>query len=322
MRKILMVALCSLALLVLGAGPAAAADYPSRPIKVYIPLPAGGTTDVFVRTIAPLMEKYLGTKLILINKPGSGGAVAITALSKAKPDGYTFSWANLPTLVTIPQMRKLTYNPKELVYIASPMHYDYILYVRKDSPFNTLADLIAYARKNPGKVTYGTPGMGTTNHLGVAWLANYEKVQMRPIPFKGNPKSVAAVLGGHVTACNTSTTASVSAFKAGRLKPLVIMSANRIPLTPDTPTLRELGYPFAQFSCLGAVFPKGTPEAMRKKIEQAIKYAISDPGVKKKAKEELYVSIDFLDGKQYRTLCDKYWDIWGAVLKKVGLKKY
>ena len=149
----------SLIAVVLIALPATAADYPEKPITAYIPLAAGGTTDVFVRTIAPYMEKHLGQSLVLVNKPGSGGAVSISTLAKAKPDGYTFSWANLPTLVTIPQMRKLTYNPEELVYIASPMHYDYILYVKKDSPHNTLEDLIAYAKQNPG-VTYGTPGLG------------------------------------------------------------------------------------------------------------------------------------------------------------------
>ena len=124
--------LCALMLSVL---PAAAADYPNKPITAYIPLSAGGTSDVFVRTIAPYMEKYLGKSLVLVNKPGSGGAVAISTLAKAKPDGYTFSWANLPTLATIPQMRKLTYNPKELVYIGSPMHYDYLLYVKRQPNF-------------------------------------------------------------------------------------------------------------------------------------------------------------------------------------------
>ncbi|BEQ15921.1 Bug family tripartite tricarboxylate transporter substrate binding protein [Desulfoferula mesophila] len=321
MKKLMAAVTCCLALALM-AVPALAKDYPTKPITAYIPLSAGGTSDVFVRTIAPHMEKFLGKPLVLVNKPGSGGAVAIATLAKAKPDGYTFSWANLPTLVTIPQMRKLTYDPKELVYIASPMHYDYILYVAKDSPYNSLKELIDFARKNPGAVTYGTPGLGTTNHLGVAWLANHEKVKMTPIPFKGNPKSVAAVLGGHVVACNTSTTASVSAYKGGKLKPLVVMSANRIPLTPDTKTLKELGYDFAQFSCMGAVFPKGTPEAIRAKIEAAIKYAVSQPDVQKKAKDELYVSIDYLDGKKYRELCNQYWGIWGGILKEVGLKKY
>ncbi len=321
MRKTI-VALTLCLALGLAALPAMAADYPTKPVTAFVPLAAGGTTDVFVRTIAPYMEQYLGKPVTLINKAGSGGAVALSALNKADPDGYTFSWANLPTVTTIPQMRKLTYNPDDFVYIASPMHYDYIFYVRNDAPWDSLDAFIAYARENPGRVSYGTPGLGTTNHLAVAWLANKEGLKMVPVPFKGNPKSVAAVLGGHVQACNTSTTASVSSYKSGKLKPLAIFSAKRIPLTPDTPTLQEMGYDFFQYSCLGAVFPPGTPEAARKKIEEAIRFAVSQPDVIKKAEEELYVSIDFLDGKAYRERRDQYYKIWGGILEEVGLKKF
>ena len=320
MKKFLAIVACLSVLI--AALPAEAADYPIKPITAFIPLGTGGTSDVFIRTIAPYMEKYLGKPLILVNKPGSGGAVAVSALNKAMPDGYTFSWSNLPTLTTIPQMRKLTYDPKRFVYIASPMHYDHILYVRNDSPFNSLKDLIEFARKNPDKVTNGTPGLGTVNHLTVAWLASYEKVKIKSIPFKGNPESVAALLGGHVTACVTSTTASVAAYKSGKLKPLAIMSGKKVHLTPDTMTLKELGYPLEQVSCLGAVFPEGTPEAIRKKVEDAIKYAVSQPDVEKKARDELYVSVSFLDGEKFRAWCDKYWLIWGEVLKEVGLKKF
>jgi tripartite-type tricarboxylate transporter receptor subunit TctC len=315
---ILAAALMVLPMLVSGAG---AADYPKKPITAYIPLSAGGTTDVFVRTLQPHMEEYLGQKLILINKPGSNGALAVTAMSKAKPDGYIFSWANLPTVVTHPQMRELQYDAKELVYVASPMHYDYIFYVKSGAPWDKLDEFLAYVKENPGLVTYGTPGIGSTNHLGVAWLADEEGLDMQPVPFKGNPKSIAAVLGGHVTACNTSTTASVSAYKAGKLKPLVVMSEKRIHLIPETPTLQELGYDFYQFSCLGALFPPGTPEDIRMKLEEAIKYAIDQPDVQKKAKEDLYVSIDFKNGKEYRQLCDDYWDIWGGIMEQLGLKK-
>lgn len=321
MRKAL-VALTMCLALGLAALPALAADYPTKPVTAFVPLAAGGTTDVFVRTIAPYMEQHLGQPVTLINKAGSGGAVALSALNKAEPDGYTFSWANLPTVTTIPQMRKLTYNPDDFVYIASPMHYDYLFFVRNDAPWDSLDAFIAYARENPGRVSYGTPGLGTTNHLAVAWLANKEGLKMVPVPFKGNPKSVAAVLGGHVQACNTSTTAAVSSYKSGKLKPLAIFSAKRIPLAPDTKTLQEMGYDFFQYSCLGAVFPPGTPEAARKKIEEAIRFAVSQPDVIKKAEEELYVSIDFLDGKAYRERRDQYYGIWGDILKEVGLKKF
>ena len=315
--------LCLLAcLFCLGSGVAQAGQpYPTKPITVYIPLGAGDTSDIFIRTIAPYMEKYLGQPLVLVNKPGSGGATAISALQTAKPDGYTMSWANLPTLVILPQMRKLVYDPKAFSYIATPMEFEYILFVKKDSPYNSLKDMVEAARKKPDSLLYSTPGLGSTNHLGLAWLANKEQVQMRAVPFDGNPKALAAVIGDSVSVANTSTTAAVSAYQAGQLKPLAVMSGDRIPLVPDTPTLRELGYDFAQYSCLGAVFPPGTPEAIRQKMEDAIRYAVEQPEVKKKITETLFARIVFRGGKEYRALCDKYWTVWGDVLSLVGLKE-
>lgn len=302
--------------------PARAAEaYPQKPVTAYIPLGAGDSSDVFVRVITPHMEKFLGQPIILVNKPGSGGAVALAALANAKPDGYTLSWANLPTLSIQPQMRKLTYDPDSLVYIATPMQYEYILYVNAASPYKTLADLIEGARKAPGSIRYGTPGLGTTNHLGVAWLAAKEGVSMTAVPFDGNPKAISAVVGGHCEAVNTSVTASVSPWQAGLIRPLAVFSDFRIPMLPDTPTLKELGYDFSQYSCLGAVFPPKTPEAMRQRIEDAIKYAIDQPDVRERCAGTLQAKIVFRNGADYRSLCETYRDVWGGVLDQVGLKK-
>lgn len=299
----------------------AASDYPKKPITAYIPLGAGDSSDVFVRLITPHMEKFLGQPIILVNKPGSGGAVALATLAHSRPDGYTMSWANLPTLSIQPQIRKLTYDPKSFVYIATPMQYEYILYVSAKSPYRTLADLIEAARKNPGSIRYGTPGLGTTNHLGVAWLANREKVTMTAVPFDGNPKAISAVAGSHCEAVNTSVTASVSPYQAGLIRPLAVFSDFRIPMLPDTPTLKELGYDFSQYSCLGAVFPPNTPEHIRKRMEDAIRYAIEQPDVQKRCAETLYAKIVFRNGADYRKVCETYWNIWGEVLSLVGLKK-
>ena len=297
-----------------------AEKYPQRPITVFIPLGAGDTSDVFVRTITPHMEKFLGQSLVLVNKPGAGGATAVTELAAAKPDGYTMSWANLPTLSILPQMRKLVYDSNKLTYIATPMEYEYIVYADKGAPFNSLKELIEHARKNPDQVTYATPGLGTTNHMGVAWLAAKENVKMRAVPFEGNPKAIAAVMGGHATIVNTSTTGSISPFQAGLIKPLVVMSGARIPFVANTPTLKELGYDFSQYSCMGAVFPENTPEPIRKRMEDAIRYAVEQADVKKQAAEKLYVRVIFRDGAEYKKLCQDYWNIWGEVLDMVGLK--
>ncbi|WP_300718713.1 tripartite tricarboxylate transporter substrate binding protein [uncultured Desulfovibrio sp.] len=320
-HAILRVVLMVLACCCLCSPAAAGADYPRKPVTVYIPLGVGDTADVFVRVITPYMEKFLGQPMILVNKPGSGGAVALAALANAPADGYTMSWANLPTLSIQPQMRKLTYDPRKLVYIATPMQYEYILYVSAKSPYKTLKDLVEAARKAPGKVRYGTPGLGTTNHLGVAWLANKENVRMTAVPFDGNPKAISAVVGGHCEAVNTSVTASISPYQAGLVRPLAVFSDFRIALLPDVPTLKELGYDFSQYSCLGAVFPPGTPDAVRQRMEDAIKYAIEQPDVQQRCAETLFAKIVFRNGAEYRALCEDYWTIWGDVLSLVGLKK-
>lgn len=309
-------------LLGLTGGAAQAADnWPQRPITVYIPLSAGDSSDLFVRLITPHMEKFLGQPIVLVNKPGSGGAVAIAALSRAEPDGYTMSWANLPTLSILPQMRKLTYDENDLVYVATPMQYEYILYVSSESPYKTLGDLVEAARKNPQAIRYGTPGQGTTNHLAMAWLASHEKVQMTNVPFEGNPKAISAMVGGHCEAVNTSVTASVSPYQAGLVRPLAVFSDFRISMLPDTPTLKELGYDFSQYSCMGAVYPAGTPEDIRQRMEDAIRFAVEQPDVRQRADETLHAKIVFHNGEEYRRLCEDYRQIWGQVLEEVGLKR-
>ena len=307
--------------LALGGMAQAAANWPQRPITVYIPLGAGDSSDLFVRLITPHMEKFLGQPLVLVNKPGSGGAVAIAALSRAEPDGYTMSWANLPTLSILPQMRKLTYDETRLVYVATPLQYEYILYVSSKSPYTTLRELLDAARKDPQAIRYGTPGQGITNHLGMAWLAAHEKAHMTNVPFEGNPKAISAVAGGHCEAVNTSVTASVSPYQAGLVRPLAVFSDFRVSMLPDTPTLKELGYNFSQYSCMGAVFPSGTPEDIRKRMEDAIRFAVEQPDVRQRAADTLHAKIVFRNGADYKRLCEDYRLIWGKVLKEVGLKR-
>jgi tripartite-type tricarboxylate transporter receptor subunit TctC len=176
------------------------------------------------------------------------------------------------------------------------------------------------ARNAPDTLTYSTPGNGTTNHLAMEWLSKREGIKMRAVPFQGNPQSISAVLGGHISAVNASTAAAVSSHKAGLLKPLVVLSEKRIDLVPDTMTLREKGYDFYQYSNLGAVFPPKTPEEYRKKMEDAIRYAVEKKNVQEKVANELFISIDFKSGTEYKAKISEYREIWGRVLDDVGLK--
>jgi len=298
-----------------------AQEYPTKPIKSLIPLSAGGTSDIVARALAPYMEEYLGQPLVLINKPGANGTLAVAEVAQSEPDGYTFGWANLPTLVIHSQLTELPYDPEELVFIATAMPFEYLVLVRKDAPWNTWEEFIQYAKNNPGKITYGVPGLGSTNHLALEFVAMKENIQWEPVPFPGNPEAIAAVLGGHVNACNTSTTAAVSTVQSGEMKPLIVLSDKRINLIPEIPTILEKGYDFYQYSCLGAVLPPNTSEAIRLKLEKAIEYACNQDDIQEKAENNFFVTIDFKNGTEYRELATKYYTIWGDVLRQVGLLK-
>jgi len=319
MKKFIVVLMIISLMLLIGSLVIEAQDYPTKPIKGLIPLSAGGTSDIVARTLAPYMEEYLGQPLVLINKPGANGTIAVAEVAQAKPDGYTFGWANLPTLIIHSQLRKLPYDPNEFEYVASPMPFEYMVLVRKDAPWKTWEDFIQYAKDNPGMLTYGVPGLGSTNHLFPEFVAIKEGIEWTPVPFPGNPEAIAAVLGGHVDFCDTSTTAAVSTVQSGEVRPLIVASNKRINLIPDMPTILEKGYDFYQYSCLGAILPPGTPEAIRAKLEKAIEYACSKTEVKEKAEKNLFVTIDFKNGDEYRKLADQYYEIWGDILKQVGL---
>lgn len=319
MRKIVVISLVGILLLFVGSLTVLAQEYPTKPIKGLIPLSAGGTSDIVARTLAPYMEEYLGQPLVLTNKPGANGTLAVAEVAQAKPDGYTFGWANLPTLVIHSQLRELPYDPNALEYIASPMPYEYFVLVQKDSQWKTWEDFIQYAKEHPRMITYGVPGLGSTNHLALEYVAMKEELEWHPVPFAGNPEAIAAVLGGHVDACNTSTTAAVSAIQSGDLRPLIVLSSKRISLVPDTPTILEKGYDFYQFSCMGAILPPGTPENIRVKLEGAIEFACSQEEVQEKAENSLFVTIDYKNGEEYRELANQYYTIWGDILKQVGL---
>ena len=322
MRKLIVLLLVIFLILTVSSFSLAASnDYPTKPIKGIISLSAGGTTDIVARTLAPYMEEYLGQPLVLINTPGANGTIAVADVAKRKPDGYTFGWCNLPTLVIHSQLRDLPYDAKELEYVASPMPYEYMVLVRSDAPWKTWEDFIKYAKEHPRMIVYGTPGLGSTNHLALEYVAMQEDIEWNPIPFKGNPESIAALLGGHVDACNTSTTAAVSALQSGEVRPLIVLSNKRLNLCPDVPTIMEKGYDFYQYSCMGAIFPPGTPEHIRTKLEEAIKYACSKQEVKEKAEKSLFVTIDFKPGSEYRELAERYYKVWGDVLRQVGILK-
>lgn len=258
-----------------------AADYPTKPINLYIGYSGGGSTDVSSRMLANLAQKDFSQPIVCINKPGAVSSVMHGLVAKSEPDGYTLGVLMTAAITRIPHLRTVPYDPlNDFIPIMQYAMYQYGICVREDSPFETLSDLIEYAKDNPGKVTYSTAGSGSGQHLAMEYLALKEGIKWTHIPYKGGVPAVTACLGGHVTA--TSQTIEWKPYvEAGQLRLLAVLGEERIESFPDVPTLLELGYDFATRAGLGIVGPKGLPDDIVKMIADAFIKASKEEGFQK-----------------------------------------
>jgi tripartite-type tricarboxylate transporter receptor subunit TctC len=302
------------------ASPTAAQDYPTKPITLIVPWPAGGSTDISMRAIAESASKVLGQPIAIDNKAGGGGTVGpATMAAAAKPDGYTIS--QLPiTVFRLPLMQEVSWDPaKDFSYIVHLTGYTFGVTTSAEGPFKTWKDVIDFAKANPGKVTYATPGTGTSLHIGMEQIAALAGIKLTQVPFKGGAETNAAVLGGHTT-LQADSTGWRPLVDAGQLRLLAIWTAERSKNWPDAPTLKELGYPFVFDSPFGVAGPKGMDPAVVQKLHDAFKKAIED-----KAVIEAMARYDmvprYLDTAGYRKLVGEIIESEKAALEKIGLAR-
>ncbi|HYN60799.1 MAG TPA: tripartite tricarboxylate transporter substrate binding protein [Rubrivivax sp.] len=264
------------ALLSAAAGSFAQA-YPSRPVTLIVPWPAGGSTDRHLRGLAEIASKYLGQNIVVENKPGGGGTIGPSQMAlSAKPDGYTISQFPLGML-RIPHMQKSPWNPlTDFTYIIGVTGYTFGLTVRADSPYKSFNDYIEAARKEPGKIDYASTGIGTTPHLNIEEVAINAKVTLNHVPFKGNADSTQALLGGHVMA-QSDATGWDKYVDGGQMRLLVTFGDTRTKRWPTVPTAKELGYGVVSTSPYGIAGPKGMDPTVVKTLHDAFKQAIDDP---------------------------------------------
>ena len=272
----LLLASCGAAALLAPLG-ASAQAFPNRPITLVVPWPAGGSTDRHMRALAELASKHLGQNVIVENKPGGGGTIGPgTMAMNAKPDGYTIAQFPLGML-RIPHMQKMPWDPmKDFTYIVGISGYTFGFTVRADSPYKTFKDYIEAARKEPGKIDYGSTGVGSSPHLLMEELAINAKVQLNHVPFKGNADLQQALLGGHVMA-QSDATGWDKFVDGGQMRLLVTFGEKRTKRWPNVPTAKELGYGVVSQSPYGLVGPKGMDPAVVKVLHDAFKKAMDDP---------------------------------------------
>jgi tripartite-type tricarboxylate transporter receptor subunit TctC len=297
-----------------------AAEFPTKPITLIMSWPAGTGIDLWHRAMAEAAAKILGQPVVVENRTGGSGTVGPAGMAAiAKPDGYTISHIPI-TIFRLPFMQKTPWDPlKDFTYIIHQSGFMFGTVVRADSPFKTFKDMVAYARANPGKVTYGTPGAGTSLHIGMEQIALREGIQWTMVPFKGGPKTHAAVLGGHVMAAAEGQ-GWWPHVDAGQERVLAIWTEARHPRLPDTPTLKELGYPFVFDSPFGLAGPKGMDPAIVKKLHDAFKAAMDDPRAREIQQRYDYATR-YMDSASYTRFAAEQVAEQKGVIEKLGLAK-
>jgi tripartite-type tricarboxylate transporter receptor subunit TctC len=251
--------------------------FPAKPITLIVPWPAGGSTDRHLRALAEIASKNLGQIITVDNRPGGGGTTGPGTMAlTAKPDGYTI--AQYPMgMLRVPHMQKVQWDPlKDFTFIIGVSGYTFGFTVRSDSPYKTFNDYVEAARKEPGKIDYGSTGIGTSPHLLMEELAGNAKVSLNHVPFKGNADLTQALLGGHVMAMSDATGWD-KFVDGGQMRLLVTFGDQRTRRWPNVPTAKDLGYNVVSTSPYGFVGPKGMDPAVVKTLHDAFKKAMDDP---------------------------------------------
>lgn len=265
----------------LAAGAALAADYPDKPIRLVVPFPAGGATDLMARALGQKLAERLGQSVVIDNRAGAGGGVGAEAVAAAAPDGYTLLFATMGSLTINPNLYKnLRYDPiKSFVPISLTHSTSNLLVVHPDIPARSVAELIELARSRPGQLTYASAGNGTTSHLSGELFKSLAKVELTHVPYKGSAPAMTDFLGGRISMMFDTTSNFVDYVKTGRLRPLGLTGSKRSPAMPGVPTISEApgmaGYEMSLW--LGVLAPVGTPQDIIARLNSAIGAAMSGP---------------------------------------------
>ena len=251
--------------------------WPGKPVNMIVPFPAGGPTDRHMRILADIASKHLGQPIIVDNRPGAGGTLGPATVARtAKPDGYTVVQFPM-SMLRMAHMQKTAWNPlTDFTYIIGVSGYTFGVAVRTDSPYRNFNDYIAAARKRPGKIDYGSTGIGSSPHLLMEELAEKAKVSLNHVPFKGNADLQQALLGGHVSA-QSDATGWDKYVDGGQMRLLLTFGEKRTQRWPEVPTAKELGYGVVSTSPYGLAGPKGMDPAVVQKLHDAFKKAMDDP---------------------------------------------
>lgn len=289
------------------------AEWPKdRPIQMIVAFAPGGSTDVMARAMQPYLEKELGADIVIENRPGASGEIAYTALAKAKPDGYTFSFINTPGFLSMQVQRKLGYDPKTIKPVARIVDDPAAIVVPAASEIKTLADFIAAAKAKPGAVSFGSSGIGTDDHLAIIILGSESGTKITHIPFNGAGETRTAILGSQVTGGGLNVSEFGGNDTSG-LRMINTFGKERSPQLPDVPTAIESGFNVEMTSERGIAAPREVPAEITDRFAAAVKATLDNPEFQKQAKQ-MALPLAYLSGpdweKEMPTRLARFQKIW------------
>lgn len=306
------------------AAPWAAAQsaWPDQPLRWVVPYPAGGGTDVLARTVAEAMRQTLGQQIVVDNRPGAATNIGGQAVATAKPDGNTFMSADNAILAFNEHLfTKLPFSPeKDFTYVGGISRFPLALVVHPSFEAKTVKELLAYARANPGKLNYASPGNGSPHHLAMEMFKNRTSTFLTHIPYRGAAPAMQDVMGGQVPCMFLDLAAGLPVIQSGKVRALAIGSAKHIAALPDVPTLAEAGVPNTEvYAFQGILAPAGMPAAITARLNGDLNKALLNPAVVKRMTD---FGMEPLPGtpEQFRTMARAESKRWGEIIKAAGVK--
>lgn len=297
-RHLLMTAGLALPLMPALAPFARASTYPERPVNMIVAFPPGGGTDVAARTLARFMERGLGQPVVVMNRGGAGGEIGWAELARARPDGYTIGFINTPNLLTIPIERRARYKLEDFAPIANIVDDPGGFFVPTDSRFRSLADVVAYAKANPGAGTYGTTGIGSDDHLATLAFQRLAGIELTHVPFSGASQVRNAILGKQIDIAAMNIGEGLADMQQGQLRALGQMAEKRWDQAAEVPTFREQGFDVVQGSMRGLAAPAGVPREVLDRLVAAVRQALDDPEFRRLAGQQA-LPLRFLDADTF-----------------------
>ena len=307
--------------------PAFAQQFPSKPIRIILAFAPGGTTDTVARLYGQKMSELLGTPIIIDNKPGGQQLVAIRALMQAPPDGYTLFAATGSALAQNPPLRKdLPYDPlKDFSLIGIAVTNPGVIFINVDLPVRSMRELVAYSIANPGKLNYGSAGVGTAGHLAIELLMSITGMKMTHVPYKADSEVIREVIAGNVHVGIMTTLNTVSFVNAGKIRAVAVTTEERLPYLPDVPSLPQTGIkgiialdPHTFISFVG---PAGMPAAVVARLNEAINKVSAMPDVASRVRGTLYAEPATTTPASFREFVEKEQVKWKAIAKTVNLSE-